>query len=418
VSTRGARALGGGTLKREQRGEAPARWVLYYSDSQGRRRREALSTDKRVAEQIRTDRIRQRDLELAGLGPVAGQESRLSVIAALYVEDLASRAVVRHHAQVRTRLEKLAVALGDPRVRDLAPHAVARLRAAHLAQGASHRTANLLTDSLRACLTWAVSMQLIAVNPLATLRALPSRKVQKRRVRRALTEDEITRFLAAAEADDAEQAGRLSATRTISRASKGVQWALRVRGMRIPQAPLWRAFVETGARYGELVALTWADVELDARAVHLRHETTKSGRPRSIPLTNALARALVTLQAEQVRVLGRLGERVFLSPDGAVWTWATNNAGRIFQRLMERAGIERRGADGRTVDIHALRHTLASRLARNGVGLVQAQKLLGHSDPKLTAQVYSHLEVEDLRGAIETLNPGKLAGAKRTKKGA
>jgi hypothetical protein len=37
------------------------------------------------------------------------------------------------------------------------------------------------------------------------------------------------------------------------------------------------------------------------------------------------------------------------------------------------------------------------------VGLIEAQKLLGRSDPKLTAQIYTHLEVEQLRDAIEKL---------------
>ena len=65
--------------------------------------------------------------------------------------------------------------------------------------------------------------------------------------------------------------------------------------------------------------------------------------------------------------------------------------------------IARTDEDGRKLDIHALRHTFGSRLARNGVGLVQVQRLMGHSDPKLTAQVYTHLDVEDLRSAIETM---------------
>ena len=60
---------------------------------------------------------------------------------------------------------------------------------------------------------------------------------------------------------------------------------------------------------------------------------------------------------------------------------------------------------GRKLDLHALRHTAASRMARCGVGLVLAQKLLGHADPKLTAKVYSHVEVEDLRAAVVAL-PG------------
>jgi len=55
------------------------------------------------------------------------------------------------------------------------------------------------------------------------------------------------------------------------------------------------------------------------------------------------------------------------------------------------------------VDIHALRHTYATRLARANVPLQKAQKLLGHSDPKLTAEIDAHLEVEDLRADRERL---------------
>ncbi len=42
-------------------------------------------------------------------------------------------------------------------------------------------------------------------------------------------------------------------------------------------------------------------------------------------------------------------------------------------------------------------------MARNGVPLVQAQRILGHSDPKLTAQAYTSLDAEDLREAVNAL---------------
>ena len=66
--------------------------------------------------------------------------------------------------------------------------------------------------------------------------------------------------------------------------------------------------------------------------------------------------------------------------------------------------MAKRDEHGRKVDLHALRHTFATRLARAGVELVQAQKLLGHSDPKLTAEVYTHLAPDDLRGAVEAVS--------------
>jgi integrase len=76
---------------------------------------------------------------------------------------------------------------------------------------------------------------------------------------------------------------------------------------------------------------------------------------------------------------------------------------RAFDRILEAAGISRANEQGRKLDIHAPRHTLATRLARSSAPLVQAQQLLDHSDPKLTARVYSHLGVEDLRGAVEQM---------------
>ena len=46
------------------------------------------------------------------------------------------------------------------------------------------------------------------------------------------------------------------------------------------------------------------------------------------------------------------------------------------------------------------RHSYATLLARSGVALTDAQRLLGHSSPVLTAKVYVHAEVEDLRRAV------------------
>ena len=43
------------------------------------------------------------------------------------------------------------------------------------------------------------------------------------------------------------------------------------------------------------------------------------------------------------------------------------------------------------------------RFARAGVPLVQAQRLLGHSDPRLTSEIYVHLEADDMRAAVESL---------------
>ena len=59
---------------------------------------------------------------------------------------------------------------------------------------------------------------------------------------------------------------------------------------------------------------------------------------------------------------------------------------------------------GGTFDFHGLRVSFCTNLERAGVSLSQAQKLMRHSDPRLTASVYLHLELEDARRAVESLN--------------
>lgn len=59
--------------------------------------------------------------------------------------------------------------------------------------------------------------------------------------------------------------------------------------------------------------------------------------------------------------------------------------------------------DGAFADFHANRHTFISNLGKAGVPLTDAQKLARHSDPKLTSNIYTHLEVHDLAAAIGML---------------
>lgn len=56
---------------------------------------------------------------------------------------------------------------------------------------------------------------------------------------------------------------------------------------------------------------------------------------------------------------------------------------------MLKAGIDRLDAMGRTLDFHALRYTFATTLACSGVSPRLAQELLLHSDPRLTANIYT-----------------------------
>ncbi len=190
---------------------------------------------------------------------------------------------------------------------------------------------------------------------------------------------------------------------------------LRGRGLQYPLSP---GLAVTGARWSELTSVTWGLVDLRNRVLVLHPSTTKNGRVRALPLEGELVDVLEELEAVHARRLGeRPGENalVFVSPLWRPWQPQRRNALRVFYRLLEAAGIERRDSLGRQLDIHALRTTFGTRLARRGVPLATAQKILGHSTPALTAEHYTRLAVDDLRegvAAIARRRPGgEAAGA-------
>jgi integrase len=115
------------------------------------------------------------------------------------------------------------------------------------------------------------------------------------------------------------------------------------------------------------------------------------------------------LQPEHVAVLGRTlppSDLVFRSPEGRPWPAHSVNVTRMLHRVLEAAEIDRLDAQGKKIDVHAMRHSFASRLARAGVPITHAQKLLGHSTVEMTARVYTHLDEQSMRGAIDRMETG------------
>src|SRR5262249_46198169 len=100
---------------------------------------------------------------------------------------------------------------------------------------------------------------------------------------------------------------------------------------------------------------------------------------------------------------------VFTVPAGLV---------RIFDRDLKLAGIPKRDDRGRTLDVHALRTTFGTLLSKGGVPLRTAQAAMRHSDPGLTANVYTDPKLLDVHGALDALpspplDPGQDPGRER-----
>lgn len=397
------RALGSGTLRKVDRGSG-AYWVLDWRDGSGIRRRTALGSDRRVAERRRAELVSSRDLQLSGLGAIEGMSLALTELRDVYLADLVTRVGAKQRRSITDALARVLGRVSAQRVRDLRALDLMRYRSARLAEGVSNRTVNVDCGAVRSMCRWAVLAGIIAENPVANLKPLPTGERHRRRVRRALSEQEVERLLVAAAKDDAACTARMAAERTIHFHGRGQQYAARKRPKRVPQAPLWRALLESAARWGELTSVTWADLDAERRALTLRAATTKAGRTRVIPLREGLVAELLALRAVHRRVRMRLvqpGDRIFLSPDGSNWAAYTNNARRLLRRLLDDAGIARVDAAGQVVDVHSLRHSALTRMARRGVPLIVAQRIAGHADPRITAAVYMHLDLEDLRVAVD-----------------
>jgi integrase len=134
--------------------------------------------------------------------------------------------------------------------------------------------------------------------------------------------------------------------------------------------PVVKLAIETGMRRSELAGLTWRDVDLDARVIHL--EDTKNGDSRDVQLSS---RALAVLEG-----LPRGGPTVFqVTPD-----WAT----KAFVKAARTAGL-------RNIRFHDLRHEATSRLFELGLNVVEASSITGHKSLQMLKR-YTHLKAADL----------------------
>ena len=157
-----------------------------------------------------------------------------------------------------------------------------------------------------------------------------------------------------------------------------------------------------------MTSTRWTDFDDKERTLTLRPETTKSKKIRVIPLVETVVDDLLRLRDIHTVLHGRepkASDHLFLGPRGKPVINSYRRALYRFRELCKEAGIPEVDELGRVIDIHSLRHSFASALGRAGVGLTQAQALLGHSDPKLTASLYTHLDATDLRNAVARIQP-------------
>lgn len=179
----------------------------------------------------------------------------------------------------------------------------------------------------------------------------------------------------------------------------------------------WRVLFEvalrTGLRRGELLGLTWTDINFTTGTLTVARtmQRTKDG-PKLFPPKTARSQRRIVLPQETLRNLASLKDLherhragyggpgwnpqhlVFVTADGHTPDPGALNAN--LTTLCQMANIPR-------IRFHDLRHSTATLLLEQGVELVVVKELLGHAQIHTTADIYAHVRLRLQRDAIEAM---------------
>lgn len=308
----------------------------------------------------------------------------------LYLEHLrAAGTTEKHRREVERCLNVIKSECGFQYLRDICQPPVKEFINRKKDAGLSDRTVNCYVDKIRYFCKWAMKNGLTNQDPFVGFVRLDE---QTNRVReaRSLTPEEVEKLLDAAAK---RPLARCEATR-YGKIKPATIRKLTVlgEGRRLAYALM----LYTGLRVNETRQLVWADVDLKERLIRVRPTTTKNSKSATLPLHSYLVELLS--QWKQKHPGAEPSHTIVNIPA------STSAFLKVFDKDLEFAGIAKTDDLGRVVHLHALRHSFASLLARQGVHPHVLRSLARHSRVETTMQHYTHVLRGDDVAAIESLS--------------
>ena len=409
-------------------------YILQYRDHANRPRKVSSGCKDEEAARSKLQEILQVQTKIARklitpneIDVAAQQEKAITLHIEKFLQSL--RAAERsdsHVADFKQKLERICSDCGFKQLADLDREAVETWLVDRSKERMAARTRNSYLTAIRAFLNWSVKTKRTMQNRLTDIERA-NEKADRRRIRRAMTDDELSRLLTVANLRPLAEYGR-ETIKSGPSSGKRANWTyapLTLQSLnqccdrarkRLSDNPaflqelqdkgrermlVYRTLVLTGLRCGELRSITRGQVHLDDDRPHIelmaRDEKNREGSiiPLRVDQVGELREWMQSSAALSLPTDSRdLARSLFNVPKGLV---------RILDRDLAAAGIAKRDDRGRTLDVHALRHTFGTMLSRAGVSPRTAQAAMRHSRIDMTMNVYTDPSLLDVMGAIESL---------------
>ncbi len=431
-------------------------YTARYRDGLGQPREEATGCRTYQAAMARLTELLRRAELVRGHG-MSAEESQVLATATSPIGDhldawvgalLAKGDSEEYRRMSRRYLDILRERLRWRYLSDITRSSMERWLAGEAASGRSARSRNAHLVAASSFCAWCAQTSRLVNNPLAPI-ARANEQADRRRIRRALSPEELQRLLLVARLRPLAEYGRTPVgpegkkgrrrkhawtwsaltAETIGQAATAGREHLARRPRQLAaleeagalRAVVYKTLALTGLRRNELASIRLADADLRRGVLVLRPRDEKARRGATIPLPGDLAadlRELLALRLRNAQERARfrlLPIPLALDPEAPLVPMPDGLL-RILGRDLVAAGLARRvkapsgrwaidtrDDRGRTLDIHALRTTFGTLLAAAGVPLRTAQEALRHSDPRLTANIYTDPRLLDVEGAVAAL---------------
>lgn len=350
-------------------------WYISYYERPGVRKTVRGCTDKAATESLA--RKLESDAMLRREGVLDEKQERLTKVSREPIEQHIDRfkqmmqgkgTTEKHLAATVSYIKNVCTECGFEHVGDLDGIKVSGHAADLKKEKVGLRAINARLVAIKSFSRWLFRNELIPTDPMMQVQKLNA-ATDRRHLRRAATEEEIAKLIAAAESGPV---------------------VLGLTGWE--RSVIYRIALGTGLRASEIGSLTPGSFDIDDTAkgtVCVEAAYSKHRRKDVLPLHDDLTRIIADFIADR--------------PDAARLFRMPHKPAEMLKRDLKAAGIPYEDKAERALDFHALRHSFISRLARAGVSPATAQALARHSSITLTMDTYTHVLVEDQRAAIEKL---------------